>query len=396
MRDTTSSVPAGLDAGTLSVGAFLLILLGCGGPADAPHADPSATRTLVPDRLIGEVTGVIFGQLGDLVAFADGSVAVADQGESRILHLDPDGRVLATWGRRGRGPGEFQRISRLWGLGSDSLLAYDFHSRRITIIDRRRGIVAHFAVQVPPGFTGYAEPIGATAESYVLGGGVPITPADPPVMDRGPRPLYVMQSDTLRSVLTGYQSIEAFRGRGRDVLSLPLGRNTLFFVGSDRVYSLDTVEDTVRIRSLAGQPMAVVGLGIAPRALTKEEVRVDRRYRIAEHRRMFAGQGVPESYVASQEQALEQVPYPSFWPTASDLLVDHRGRLWLRRDISPALSDHPLWEVYGRDGAFLARFRIEGTARISVPRDGHFWAVQSDSAGAPRIARYPLAALALP
>lgn len=383
---------------SLVVTGTLLCVLGC-DPAEGGKSRQSPAAVpivLQPDFILGEAQGISFGQLGDLVEFADGSVAVADNSERRIVHLDSSGRILNIWGRSGRGPGEFQRISRLWGLGVDSILAHDFFSHRITVLERRTGIVGQYPVEVPPGHSGFAQPGGATAQGYVLWGGPAITPSDPPVTDRNPITLYVMRSDTLQSVLAGYRGAEAYRGTGRNVTQLPIARNTLFFVRPDRVYSLDTVEDTVRVRALSGEPLDRISLGITPREVTAEEIAMDRRYRIAENRRQFAGQGVPESFVAGREQVLERVPYPRFWPTASDVLVDEEMRLWVRRDISPAVSEHQEWEVRDPEGHLLTRFRLAEVERISVPRRGRFWAVQPDSVGAPRLSRYSVPELASP
>lgn len=365
-------------------------MAGCGAPADRLVDDDPRIPSVIlaPDLTLDEAGGASFGELGDLVELPDGSLAVADHSERRVLHLDSVGRILHVWGRPGRGPGEFQRISRLWRLGTDSLLVHDFFSRRLTVIDITRGVVAHHVVEVPPGYSGFATPVGATGVGYVLRGGPAITPADPPVLDRSEIALYVMRSDTLQSVLQGYRGPEAYRGTGRDVTQLPTARNTLFFVAPDRVYSLDTVEDTVRVWALSGGLIRAIPLGITPRPMTDEAVGLDRRYRIAENRRLFTGQGVPESFIAGREAVLSKVPYPPFWPTASELLVDDSDRLWVRRDISQALSANQSWEVYSSGGELLARFSLTGVERIGIPRRDRFWAVQHDSIGVPRLTRY--------
>lgn len=383
---------------SLLVTSALLSALGCDSQ-EGEKGEPSPAAIAVvlqPDLLLGEEQGTSFGQLGDLIEFADGSVAVADNSQRHIVHLDSSGRTLQTWGRSGRGPGEFQRISRLWGFGRDSLLAHDFFSRRLTVLETRSGIVGQYPVEVTPGHAGFAQPIGAFGPVYVLRGGPAITPADPPRIDRNPITLYVVRSDTLQSVLAGYRGAEAYRGTGRDVAQLPMARNTLFFVTADRVYSLDTMEDTVRVRALSGENSGQIPLEIPSRTVTEEEIARDRRYRIAENRRQFAGEGVPEAFVAGREQVLERIPYPGVWPTASDLLVDDQRRLWVRRDISPALSEYQEWEVRDQQGRLLTAFRLAGVERISVPRQGRFWAVQPDSAGTPRIARYSVGELASP
>ncbi|TVP60403.1 MAG: hypothetical protein EA351_00665, partial [Gemmatimonadales bacterium] len=63
-----------------------------------------------------------FGRIADAVRFEDGRIAVGDQ-QAMLVHVfDSTGRFLETWGGRGQGPGEFQRIDRLAVLRGDSLV----------------------------------------------------------------------------------------------------------------------------------------------------------------------------------------------------------------------------------------------------------------------------------
>src|SRR4051794_19970030 len=44
-----------------------------------------------------------------MAADTDGNLYVADAGTHKVLKLAPDGSLLATWGGRGTGPGQFER-----------------------------------------------------------------------------------------------------------------------------------------------------------------------------------------------------------------------------------------------------------------------------------------------
>ena len=72
----------------------------------------------------------------DLAFGADGSVYVSDgYGNNRVVHFDPDGGFLGTWGGRGSGPGEFDTPHSIAVLGDGRVLVSDRHNHRIQIFD---------------------------------------------------------------------------------------------------------------------------------------------------------------------------------------------------------------------------------------------------------------------
>lgn len=75
--------------------------------------------------------GISFGRLISEAIGADGRICVADDIEVRITCLAPDGRVLWTYGRRGGGPGEFQRLYRLALAPDLTMLVADFMGNTI-------------------------------------------------------------------------------------------------------------------------------------------------------------------------------------------------------------------------------------------------------------------------
>ncbi len=94
---------------------------------------------------------------------ADGRIVVANQGTSEIRFFDLEGRRLLSVGRKGSGPGEFERIASLAVAAGDTVLVFDRATRRLTVlaptgamvrsglIDLGRGIVANALLGVLPG-----------------------------------------------------------------------------------------------------------------------------------------------------------------------------------------------------------------------------------------------------
>jgi sugar lactone lactonase YvrE len=91
-------------------------------------------------RIGGDVAGSITPHLAyvsDVVQDDDGFYYVAEFGEvQRITKLDPDGKLVASWGGEGSEPGQFARVRAL-ALGPDGLLyAADACNHRIQVFSR--------------------------------------------------------------------------------------------------------------------------------------------------------------------------------------------------------------------------------------------------------------------
>jgi hypothetical protein len=71
-------------------------------------------------------------------------------GQYSLMFFDSSGRYERTIGRRGIGPGEFERLSHAEPIG-DRVVAIDGAGNRLIILDRAGNSVAQFALDVPTG-----------------------------------------------------------------------------------------------------------------------------------------------------------------------------------------------------------------------------------------------------
>lgn len=68
----------------------------------------------------------------DIAFAADGSAYITDgYGNSRVVHVGPDGSFIRTWGRRGSAPGEFDTPHSVAVLADDRVIVSDRHNHRI-------------------------------------------------------------------------------------------------------------------------------------------------------------------------------------------------------------------------------------------------------------------------
>lgn len=86
----------------------------------------------------------------DLAVGANGDFYVSDVGESRVIRIDRSGRVVAGYGRKGSGPGEFASPGWL-ALSSNSLFVADRGNQRVTVfrLGEGDGTYSH-SIPIPP------------------------------------------------------------------------------------------------------------------------------------------------------------------------------------------------------------------------------------------------------
>ena len=100
----------------------------------APRLAAQAQWTLGPPELtVGQDTDYYFEDVTDVIVRED-RVYVADDGFKRIVAFDRStGKMTATAGRRGEGPGEFRFLLEIDNCFKDTILAWDLGLQRITL-----------------------------------------------------------------------------------------------------------------------------------------------------------------------------------------------------------------------------------------------------------------------
>jgi hypothetical protein len=73
-----------------------------------------------------------------LVLGPRGRVYVMESREARVLDIAPDGRIEHVFGRKGRGPGEFESPTAMTTAGDTLLAIYDHSTKRVTFVDLRK------------------------------------------------------------------------------------------------------------------------------------------------------------------------------------------------------------------------------------------------------------------
>ena len=91
--------------------------------------------SLEEELSIGEAEGreeYMFSEIGTIAVDDEERIYISDRKETHIKVFDKDGVYLITIGRKGQGPGEFERISGIQITHQKELLVFDMNTRRIS------------------------------------------------------------------------------------------------------------------------------------------------------------------------------------------------------------------------------------------------------------------------
>lgn len=115
---------------------------------NAPGGHGQSTQELRPQeiwRAQGDRSGFEFSRVIGGTVMANGSLAVLDAREFRVVLIDSTGRPRQTVGAKGSGPGEFQAPATIGRIG-DSLWVGDSRTSRVTIFDSRGLLVRTMSI----------------------------------------------------------------------------------------------------------------------------------------------------------------------------------------------------------------------------------------------------------
>ncbi|HUF67497.1 MAG TPA: hypothetical protein VMM79_02510 [Longimicrobiales bacterium] len=120
----------------------LALLTGC-GRADAPDTaqpDDTPPRLRLIEDLRLDANAEDFSLVGRVAVGEDGRMAIALPQDMEVRLYDPAGSLIASVGRQGGGPGEFQHLGAMTWIG-DTLMVDDQRQRRVTYIDAAGAVV---------------------------------------------------------------------------------------------------------------------------------------------------------------------------------------------------------------------------------------------------------------
>ncbi|MBD3277034.1 MAG: hypothetical protein GF388_01930 [Candidatus Aegiribacteria sp.] len=333
------------------------LLLACGGADEtAPQAQVDSTGVIEPSFSIGEEMGdstVVFGALETVIYDSRGNIAALDMGMANVRIFSPEGEYLRTIGRRGNGPGEFQRPLGMVLLGTGSIGVMDPWGEGFTEITsnyEQAGVLMEIHSNVHLGMCGVdsTDIIGIRAGERTSD-----EPSVPFVIGR-----YSLSTEP--SVIYWRKEFPALTME--DLAEAMREYAAIAFTAdpaSGDVYVCPYVENRYEITrcSDAGEVLNTIAMEIPAVDKTEEEVAVEAEYLRA---RITALNG--------SDMGIDITPYPER-RSVSSMGVDGHGCLWVRR----GTEEEALLDRWTPEGELLGTYRVPDSNlywRFSFCRQG--------------------------
>lgn len=333
-----------------------------GADAAKGQSAPEVRRASVERRIGGpgqSSADLSFGDIRGLWLDARGRVFVADATTNSVRLFAPDGRLEATLGRDGAGPGEFSQPCCA-GVGPDGMLwVKDFGNRRYNAFT-----IAGSAPAYTTTVRGGSNPVGFFDRISWSSDGR-IIDVQSVAQAGGAAPRFVrtlIARDGAATILDTVQGIDPKelkefvlrREGGTSTFAQPFGPRSLVAFGPDGLAAVaNSANYTVRLLARGGRLIRVL------------EREVGAGPELSERERANAGRTI-ETVVSRNGIRRSDLRFdvPTRKPLISSLGFDQDGRLWIRR--STADGAEGVADLYGADGALIAEVRWPANVRLHL------------------------------
>ena len=271
------------------------------------------------------------------VLFSDsGSIVVANAGFQEVLLFDSTGSLMQVVGGLGEGPGEFRRMTDLYGCSGDSIVVNDFD--RVHVFDSHGNLGRTFRIPVgdPQGgllrVLGVSEDCGSVLVRRDQVGGGPRVGAAGPLSSE----LFWMsvggnhERDSVATVVVREIYHRRVESEHLDLVTeptiqsvVPWGRRSVWAVAGDLVYLGDTGMSQISVYRRTQGLVGVIEWNAEPRLITESD-----RNSLMSRRERWVPTVAPLRVMLPE---LHRFPsLPRTFPFLIGILVDDEGRLWVR------------------------------------------------------------------
>ncbi len=285
----------------------------------------------------------------------DGRLAVVDGGSAELRIHAPTGELIAMFGAKGEGPGEFMNPRLVGVFGIDSLIIYDSDLRRVSIVHPEDGFARSYTVGTEGG--GYPVAIGVTANGgLAMGGGMFFSSESgfqAGAQRANSRYVILAPDGSVRGDLGDVPAAEMF-GRlldgGFNISRLPFGRVTVAASAPDRLWLGNGDSWEIRAYALDASLTRIVRFG-------REQKRVTQTLRDA-----YLAERLEDAEDEEDARLIRtqfgEMPSPERVPPYQTFIVDALENLWIGEYVLPG-EETRTYTIVDSDG--------RATGRITFP-----------------------------
>lgn len=341
-------------------------------------------------RVGTEGTNVLFGSIGSISLSSAGEVFVEDPQVRTYYVFSPTGELVATVGRRGKAPGEFEDMSGLVVGPGDSVYVFDGSASRLSVFDpalrfayslriERRvgggfGFASLFSTSTP------TKLIGVKSTGYVVQYEslfLPLPNLIDQTGDTDASAFLVNRNGEVarKSVarLPGREFIYATSGQEMIALLRPFGRTFLFQMDAEGfVYSGWNESIDIEKRATNGRLHGRISRKHDVEDVTLEDLAT-----------------VMEEMPRDAKRLLRESDLPETLPAFETFIVDDQGRVWLQEDLTRIVPDSSAtWSILNVEGQIIAETKLPAYVTLQVVRSGRAFGNGRDASGTPFVVAY--------
>ncbi len=350
---------------------------------------PDTIRALRPDLVIGDDTRAEyqFYNASSVQLLHGGEMLVVNGGTNELRIYDAQGRYNRSLGGEGQASGEFELLSNARRSRGDTIVAYDFISRRLSAFSTTGGFVrsrslpdvsSTLAAYGP--IHGYIPPwlVGVLSDGKAIIEGPTIYPQvrveDRRVFAVADLSVHSLTEDTV-DLIGRFAAIEFVPAQGKDrieTVTPMFPANIVRAAGASRIVVSEHGQSSFSIFDPTGERIAFVREVVARRPVT------------AEHRSRHTDR--VRHRLASEPWLLADA-FADSVPAFDAALVDDHGRLWARR-YETARDEPEVWRLFPMaptdPGVTLI---LPGDFNLTDIREGNLAGITVDDLGVQRAVR---------
>jgi hypothetical protein len=335
--------------------------------------------TLAPELRIGQLDDPVeaLTYVPDVEVAPDGRIYIAQLSDARIRVFSPDGEFLHDIGRRGSGPGEFQRVDTL-GITGAGVHVLDRSLGRTTLLTLSGEYVRQW--RAPP----HAWPgplIGMPAQAFTRDGHMIVMPNYRVTGDRTVTRLPLASFDTsgafraeVAELNVSEQAVRVDAGGVRAVIPHPVPMGSLWAVARAEpilvVVDRDSAATGFRLVALSpatGDTLLRRSYRVRPVPISRESF--ERELATAVERNLRGNRPITREQVEAVYRAGWSVPEVQV-PVDRVLIADD-GAIWLRRGAFGL--EVATWWVLDRNGDLTAQLRLPADLHPLRINATHVW-----------------------
>ena len=341
-------------------------------------------------RVGTEGTNVLFGSIGSISLSSAGEVFVEDPQVRTYYVFSPTGELVATVGRRGKAPGEFEDMSGLVVGPGDSVYVFDGSASRLSVFDPALRFAYSLRIEqrVGGGF-GFASLFSTSTPTKLIG-----------VKSTG----YVVQYESLFLPLpnlidqTGDTDASAFLvNRNGEVARKPVAR----LPGREFIYATSGQEIIALLRPFGRTFLFQMDAEGFVYSGWNESIDIEKRATNGRlHGRISRKHDVEDVTLEDLATVMEEMPrdakrllresdLPETLPAFETFIVDDQGRVWLQEDLTRIVPDSSAtWSILNVEGQIIAETKLPAYVTLQVVRSGRAFGNGRDASGTPFVVAY--------